>query len=241
MNIEALLISIDEPQLERCVESIKNQTIPFNKFIHINGVCPQHEAYNKGLEQLSGDWFARVEGDHILYDFATEIMIKKIQEDRNENTVFHTFSLLDTFIQNRWSGLGIFRTEAFKDLKWPDELACDRRPWERLSLENKFSHARHRTFIGTHFDKPDDFQVFSRFYPYGLKFNSIVIGREMQNMKRLLELTGDPLYQTAIDAMLFASQRKKYPGSKNNDFARKLYDEFIGSYRQKEVNPNLQG
>ena len=64
--MEALIVSVDEPQLERCLESVRNQTVPFSRIVHINGVVPQHRAIRKGIRKTSDEWVMKIDGDMIL-------------------------------------------------------------------------------------------------------------------------------------------------------------------------------
>ena len=48
ITLEALIMSICDPQVERCVESVKNQTVPFSNIVHMKDVIPESESFNQG-------------------------------------------------------------------------------------------------------------------------------------------------------------------------------------------------
>lgn len=223
--IEALLISVDEPQLERCLESIKNQTVPFSNLVHINNIQPYSSAYNEGISKLKDDWFTVINGDHILHLNAVEKITSKIKENNEPKIVGHLYCILDTFLNIEWGGIGTFKTDVVSKYRFHNRLDAERIVGRRL-FKHGFIMKRHEGYLGTHFDSPDEFEVYRRFYIVGLKFKGVEVERFYQNVDSLYKSTGNNLYLIAMKAILFAGKKKEYPGSYNLDFDLKMYEKF---------------
>lgn len=224
--MEAFIKSVDEPQLERCLEAVKNQTVPFSKIVHINGIVPESVAHNYGINKITDEWFALINGDMILYLDAVEKGIEKINMDKDGKVYAHTFKLYDPFLQSNYGGIGFFRTEIYKSNPIRDRLNNDRNLGKKLG-EQGWIVKRHGRVIGTHFDSPDEYQIFRRFYVIGLKYVNTSALKIFNTIMELLEKTGDSLYLVAMEAMKFSKGKKgTYPGSHNIDFERKMFEEF---------------
>lgn len=223
--IEALLTSVDEPQLDRCLRSINEQTVPFSNIVHINNVFPYSKAYNRGLSQVKDKWFMTIGGDFILDPDAVEKVTKGIEEDGDVKTVGHLYGIYDTFLHMDWNGVGTFRTDVAKSIPFRDRLDCERILGKKLNRMGWILR-RGEGNLATHFDSPDEFQVFRRFYVYGLKYNGNVVSDIGANLDKLFEKTGNPLYKVAIKAIAFSGKKRTYPGSHNINFDRKTYEEF---------------
>jgi len=224
LNVDAVVTSVGEPQFERCMESVKNQTVPFANIIDIRDHVPVCSAFNDGVSQVQSEWFMHVAGDEVLYEDAVERVIKHVEQDNDEKTCGYFFGLQDTFLD--WTiGFATFmRTAAYKAVVRPNRLSDDRKVNRMMRKRGWIIKKEMHFVVGTHFDKPDEFQVFSRFYPQTIKYMRYSYARD--RLSELYEKTGDPLYQFGIKTIDFARQKKFYPGSKNNIFDRELYCEF---------------
>ncbi len=229
--IEAMITSVDEPQLDRCLESVRNQTVPFSNVVHINGVVPIASAFNQGVKKVTDEWFMCIGGDFILYPNAVEVAKKYVDRPFHDEICGYCFGVKDTFLECKTGFCCVYRASVFKSEIFQDTIFEDRKmPW-RLRNEG-WRFRKPREIFATHFDNPSEFQVFGRFYFHTNKFNddnSYVRTR----MSELLANTGNPLYQVGIDALDFAKLRHIYPGSPNLDFNKKMYEEF------KEYRVNL--
>lgn len=223
--IEALLLSVDEPQLNRCLKSMNEQTIPFSNIVHINNVVPQSEAYNRGLSLLRDDWFVLTAGDVCLYPDAVNQCVQALETTSNDKIVGHSFLLYDSFLELNWGGISIFRRDVYQTMPIMNRLSNDRSLGRKLDSRG-WMGKRHLITIGVHFDSPDEYQVFRRFYVVGLKYNGKAITDMGTNLNKILERTGNSLYKTALKAMEFASEKRTYPGSHNVEFEKKMYEEF---------------
>jgi hypothetical protein len=234
--IECLLLSVGEPQLERCLNSIRMQTVPFDKVIHVENVVPQAKAYNQGLSQLSSDWFLLTAGDICLFPDAVIKVTEILDKIGKEEKVFgHSFKVYDSFFGNR-QRIGVFRTDILKMVPLRDKLSNDTRMGEQL-FKMGFYMARQQPCIGSHFDNPDDFQAFSRFYICGLKYRAHKTEKIYNKLKVCFEKTGNHTYLTAMKAMEYAGKKREYPGSHNIEFDRKNYEEFLNAVQAPQASP----
>ena len=223
--IEALLLSVGEPQLANCVESLESQTFPLDRIIHIQNVCPQSTAYNQGLAQLKEDWFILMAGDIILDPDAVYEICREIKKDDLRLVFGYSFRIKDTFL-NAAQGLGVFKTDILQKNPLRDRLSNDRSLGVKLTRHGLYMKRVDAPILGTHFDQPTEFQVFNRFFIYGIKYNSHRIASISRKLGTLKRLTGNQLYDLAIKAIDFGREKRGYPGSHNIEFDRKMYEEF---------------
>lgn len=223
MNIEALIISTDEPQLERCLESVKNQTIPFSNIVHINGVVPESVAFNRGMSLITEEWVMHIAGDFILYENAVAVAIENMEKYHDDKIFTYTYQVYDAFLKCDLCGCSVSRASAYKSVPFRDVLSDDIWAGRRLLRQGLIRKDLQGIVIGTHFDSPDEFQVFRRFYARGIK-------RDWRNFGRILNAlaNGNPMYELALKALEFGNLKKHYPTSHNIDFDRKMFEEFNG-------------
>lgn len=219
--IGALIISADEPQLERCLEAVKNQTIPFSNITHVNNVSPESMAFNGGLAMVTDEYVMKIDGDMILRNDAVETALKYIPEE-NGNAYVHNFILYDSFLKQNIRGCGVIVKSIFGKVPYPNFLTDD--TWVGHKLRRMgFVIERYPEVIGTHFNSPDEFQVFRRFYVMGVKHDKRY---SWVYLERLYQETKDPLYDLAMKAVEFGIKKKYYPTSHDLNFDRKMFEEF---------------
>ena len=224
MNIEALITSVDDPQLDRCLEAVRTQTVPFSNIIHMNKVCPQCVSFNNGMRQTTEEWVMLIGGDMILHKDAAERITKYMEQDSNDKISGYYFGLYDTFLDCKIGYISVLRGSLYRKTPLEDNIITD---WQSIRRLRKAGWIDRKLFYfqaGTHFDFPDEFQVFKRFYIHGIRFRDgrSAIGR----LSGLLEKTGNPLYHLGIQAIEYAWSKKSYPGSHNYDFDKKNFEEF---------------
>jgi len=224
MNIEAMITSVDDPQMERCLESVRNQTIPFSGIIHINNVSPLCEAFNKGMSKSTEEWVMDIGGDMVLDKDALERIIKYMGQRNGDRILGYYVGLRDTFLHSNIGYISVLKGSLFRTIVLEDTYSADRKPVRNLRRAGWATVKNLRFLVGTHFDQPDEFQVFRRCYLHGVRYPT------HKSLKpRLTELfnsTGDPLYQIGIKAIEFAKVKNFYPGGHNIEFDRKNFEEF---------------
>jgi hypothetical protein len=222
--IEALVISVNEPQLDRCLVSVRNQVVPFSNIVHVNGVVPEYLAFNQGMGQTRDEWAMKIDGDFILYENAVDIATNYMNQYNNRKCCNYAFGLIDTFLECPIGYCCIFKTLLYKQYPYTDKLSNDRKANYFLRSLGWRVRKNVEVVLGTHFDKPSEFQVFKRFYTQWIKYpnNSFIKIR----MRELLERTGNTLYDIGLKAGQFADKKKSYPGSHNLTFDLQLFEEF---------------
>lgn len=221
-TIEALVISCQESQLERCLRSVRNQTVPFSNIVHIDNVVPESDAFNKGMKMITGEWTMKVNGDFILYPNAVEMALGYISKD---DASIYNFGLFDTFLKTPIACCNVQKSELFEKVSYPNMLTNDTWSGRKLlrmgfKLRDLFLEG---IVIGTHFEDPDEFQIFRRFYTRGTK-TMVRVWRNQ--LTKLYDDTKDPKYELAINALDFGAEKRYYPTSHNIDFDRKMFGEF---------------
>jgi len=223
VKIGALIISAEEPQLERCLHSVYNQTVPFSNIVHMNNVIPESKAFNKGLAASTDDWIMKINGDMILYDNAVEIALSNMEE--NEDIFLYSYGLFDAFLQAPICECGVFLKSAFLRVRYPNMLTDDVYSQRKLRRQGFVRRTPYRDgiMVGTHCADPDEFQVFRRFYSNGVKHGKRFMGRLLQ---KLYKHTKDPLYDLAFKALMFGMTKRDYPTSHNLNFDKIMFDKF---------------
>ena len=219
--MEALVISVGEPQTERCLESVKNQTVPFSNVIHISNVVPQYKAFNLGMSKVIDEWVMKIDGDMVLHNNAVDTAINYISN--NGDASIYAFLIYDDFLGGEMIGCKVYKTEPLRLVEHPDSLKNDL--WVEKKLRKMgFKMRKPQIAIATHAENPDDFQIFRRFYVYGVKYGK-GCGPWVNISKQFCD-TGNEKYAFAIKSLEFGMEKRQYPGSHNIEFDKKMYDEF---------------
>ena len=230
--MEALVLSVNEPQLEGCLESLKNQTIPFTNIIHINGVCPQSEAYNRGIDLIKEDWFALLDGDMTLYPDAVKAAMECINNGRGK-IYSYSFRLYDYFLKTPIVGVSFCYSPAYKGKVMDNHLFNDRLLGDKIKGEG-WKRVIEKSLVGTHFDSPTEFQIFSRFYTSGVKYRYLL----RPALEDLFDKTGSPMYSLAIKSLDFSGingGRRSYRSSHNVELDKAIFEKFKNYYQGKFV------
>jgi len=225
MRIDAVVISVGEPQLRRCLDSVAWQTVRFNSIVHIDNVVPQAVALRAASEKVTADWFMLLGGDMVLLRNAVAVATSYIEGESGGMGAFH-FGLWDGFARLVIPACKVIRAEPFRRAGVTDRLDNDYRvqrrmerngwPTERLWKKN--------VILGSHFEDPDDFQVFRRYMIAAIKERRSA-GKSHLVLRDLHERTGDGRYALAMRAYEFG-RTKEYAGSHNLDYDRQMYQEF---------------
>jgi hypothetical protein len=228
-GIECIVKSANEPQLDRVLEAVSNQTLPFARVTHINGVSPEVEAHNKALAMLEYKWSLWVDGDVILNKNAHSVVAGLMGKAKKFTE--YGFGLNDTFLQRVVCCCAVRKSRFHQRFPYKDILSndteCARRMVKAGWLYKKYW--RQGIVIGTHFDDPSEFQVFRRFYGRGHKAikRPRAIKRYNRELKDLFMRTGDQRYKLALKAFNYAIESDNYPTSKDVLFERKVYEQWM--------------
>jgi hypothetical protein len=224
----ALIISTDEPQLTKCLESVRNQIVPFQNIIHINNVVPEAKAFEEGMKKVKSEWIMVVNGDMILGNKASSIALGKIIEYKDQKVGQIHFALYDPFVRGTINACCAMKVEALRSVERIDKLRDDVWVMYRMRrigwITKQHYRGRNKIIIGSHFESPDNFQIFRRFFIAGIKKNH----QALKRMKAIFLQISIPEYDLAIRSMEFGMTQTYYPGSHNIEYDRKMYEEFNG-------------
>ncbi len=226
--IDACIRSVGEPQLEKCINSVINQVIPFANIIHVEGIVPEVGAFRALLEQVKSEWMMLIDGDMILYDNATKISQSYIDREEDDHVVEYQFGLYDGFLKRVINSCRVSKTDAIKSVRSKDRLQNDYSIV--IQMENngmkcmRLWKSKPPIVIGTHFENPDDFQIFVRYYHAGVLRTS----NTMELLTILSESTKDPKYDFAVKALSYGLNKryKEYPGSRDVNHDKKEFEKF---------------
>lgn len=223
MNIEALVISTDEPQLNACLASVDNQTVPFSRIIHVNNVVPEYLAFNQAMSQTKEQWALNINGDMILHPYAVKMILMHMESD--DNIYGYFFFLWDAFLECVIGYICLLNTKAFKSMPHENVLRDDYTTNVKLRRQGWVDKRIDRDILlGSHFKDPDEFQVFRRFFIHGCKYaNNYGVKKRMMFLRKT---TNNPLYWVGINAIKFAKTKGPYPTSHNLEYDWEMYNEF---------------
>jgi len=231
MEVDALITSVSDQQLPRCLDAVNNQTIPFSKVVHLDCVCPTSEAFNSGMSQTTGDWVVHLGGDMILDRDALSRMVSFMESHGGDKISGYYFGLRDTFLKCRIGYLSMLEGKLYRNLKIENHFVCDNKLVQRLK-RNGWSQIKNLRFVvGTHFDQPDEYQVFTRCYIHGVRYARYPKRSLDNRLAQLFKQTGSPLYQLGIRALKYGEAKKYYPGSHNLIFDRENYSEWTRNHK----------
>lgn len=223
MNVEAFLVSMNDSQLERCLESIKNQTVPFSKLTHISGVSPASEAWNRGWKLVTEEWTVILNGDYILNPNALEVSLDYMKTRMDDRVSAYCFGLYDPFIEEVDEMFCVTRSSVYKSIKAPDRLSFDRYVGSKVKKLGWKYVKNLSLIVGTHCENPTEYQIFTRFSRIHKKYSMKQVHFMEKRASDLLDRTGDPRYRVALEAMKHTAE---YPGSYRVEFDKKRWDEF---------------
>jgi hypothetical protein len=226
--IDACISSVGEPQVERCLKSVREQVVPFANIIHVDGVVPEVKAFRETLKQVKSEWMMKIDGDMILHDYAVGVAQDYINKETDSSVVEYQFGLYDEFIKRIINSCRVSKVAAIKSVRSKDRMENDYsiviQMEERGMKCVRLWKEDHPVVIGTHFDNPDEFQIFVRYYHAGVLRTKVT----MRVLNKLYNSTKDPRYDLAIRAFNYGYNKgyKQYPGSRDVNYDRKEFEKF---------------
>lgn len=229
MDLAAVIMAVNEPQLERCLLSVHEQDeYCFSEIVYINNVIPEFEAHRRALERVKSDWGIWIGGDFILYPDAIQTVLNYMKSNPPDGrTSQYNFGLFDTFLHRIIGNCSVRYHPAFRLFPEEDILGNDMDVTLRLDNAgwNRFRPIAQGICLGTHFDQPDEFQIFRRFFCRGAKAKrtrGMKRGLYISRLKKRLKIENDPEIQLAIDSFNLGLKHG-YRGSHDINYERQLY------------------
>ena len=228
IDVDCIVQSFNEPQLDRCLKSIRNQTYPYYRIVNVNGVLGTNNAFRRVLSSVQTEWFSAVGGDCIYYKDALSNLIKFMEAHPHEKCCNYCLTCYDPFMEIKTGFLCIARNTAFKEVmgNLSDNLTFDRSIAARLRHNGWFVRKNMRVIAGTHFEDPDEFQVFHRFFILATKDGLRGYNINKEIMENLYKRDKKPLQDMAIKALNFGIEKQVYQRSIDNNFNLQMYEEF---------------
>jgi len=219
-GIEAVIIAIDEPQLERCLSAVHSQTRPFDQVRLVNNVVPAAAAFNLSLAGVRYRRVMYVGGDMIVdHDAAARVMDLTLDAC---GVYAWCFGLRDSFIDRRIAGVHVYPGDVVVRYPQPDVMRCDLQTACTARRNGLHVIMMLDCVIGSHFDDPDTDQVFRRFYVRGQKPRAAYYRRLLE---RRFAATGDRRFDLAIRALDMGCQGDRLNDSPNISRMRELIAE----------------
>ena len=119
-EITALLLSLEEPSVERALASIARQTVPFADVVRVEGVRPFHRALNDGAARVTTEHFVQVDADMILDDDCVERLAECTHRD-----VGAVVGMLRDPLYGRVEAIKLFRTAEVTRIGFRDSISPD--------------------------------------------------------------------------------------------------------------------
>jgi hypothetical protein len=119
-EISALLLSLEEPSVERALASIRRQTLPFVDVVRVEGVRPFHRAVNDGTARVKTDHFVQVDADMILDEDCVERLAASIRPE-----VGAIIGKLRDPLYGRVQAIKLFRTAEVTRIGFGDSISPD--------------------------------------------------------------------------------------------------------------------
>lgn len=240
-GMEAVVISVDEPQLRESLRMVNEQKEPFvfENIIHVNNVVPEFKANNEAFSKLSYEYAMLVGGDFILYEDAVQKAWDHMGESVEDKKIMEwNFGLDDTFLKRVICCCTVIRSEIFAngDYLLSNTLKNDTERGRKLF---KLGYKRVKFFkkgitLGTHFHEPTVEQVAVRFYIRGVKCrnNERVKRRERRRFRDLYNMTKEEKYRIALFALEYGINRGEYNTSHNKAVDSRVADVVKSLWRQ---------
>jgi len=160
-SISGFVVTVGEPTLEKCLDALRNQTLPLERIEVISNIAGIHNALNKVHELVREDYFLRVDADMVLVPECVEILYSQIIKDP---TIAIVSGALDDDLLGPIYGINMYRASAVKQFVFPDFIGSDAELAEYIK-SNSFRNEILNQVLGSHkpyFDRGSIFQRFER-------------------------------------------------------------------------------
>ena len=141
-EISALLLSLEEPSVERALASIRRQKSPFADVVRVEGVRPFHRALNDGAARVKTDHFVQVDADMILDEDCVERLAASIRPE-----VGAIIGMLRDPLYGRVQAIKLFRTAEVTRIGFGDSISPDTDFLDHMETEGRCTvySIRHET------------------------------------------------------------------------------------------------
>lgn len=146
-DLECTVIHTNEPTVDACLESVRNQTYRANKIRIIKDVFPLNESINERHRSLELPFSVKVDADMVLYPNCFAALYKAIKSS-DARCWGISAKLLDPFL-GEMGGVHIQRSDWIRNIRVPNVIGCDR--WLMKEMEQKgYFHKEVPMVLGEH-------------------------------------------------------------------------------------------
>jgi len=133
-EISAVLLSMNEPTVERAVASIVRQSLGVVDLVRVHGVTPFHRALNEGAARVGTEYFLQVDADMIL---DTDCLARLA--GCTGPTVGAVIGMLRDPLYGRVQAIKLLRTSEITSSGFPDSISPDTDFLQRMEAHGRYT------------------------------------------------------------------------------------------------------
>lgn len=123
-DLECMIMTCGEATYQKCLDSVKRQTLQPKRIVTIENYYPINESINKRHEEMTHPFSVKVDADMVLYEECFDALYTALKNASDEHYAV-TGMLLDPFIGSM-GAVHMERSELVKHITVSDEIGCDR-------------------------------------------------------------------------------------------------------------------
>jgi hypothetical protein len=172
-DVGAVVLSLGEPTTGRALASLREQTLPVEDVVIVEGVSPFHRALNAGVARSTKPFVVQVDADMVLDPHCTEVL----RHAMAPNVGIAVGALRDPLV-GTIAGVKMFRRECFRDLQLRDTIAPEvdfyvelgELGWRTMYLTGHGPRRPPAPTIGDHRPAYTADYVFGTYHPLGTRY-----------------------------------------------------------------------
>lgn len=204
-DITAVILSMGEATLPKCVDSVKKQTLAPDEIIYVKNVSPFYKAWNTGMQKVKTRYFVQVDADMLL----DENCFEKLHACMTPTTGLAIGHLRDPLL-GRIRGIKMFRHDCCQMVPFPNTISPDTdfynamgdHGWNMVLALNFFSNnPLYWHTLGDHRPHYHLEYIIAKFLRLGCRYRYRVSPGGLKHMFRLLENSYHPMSPIAQFAL----------------------------------------
>jgi hypothetical protein len=175
----------NEPNYEKCLEALNNQTIRF-KIDIIKNYHPMSVAFQEMLNRCTTQYYVQVDSDMIVNKDGIEILYNSILQS-NEKECMVCYKLHDNHLNKAIDGIKIYKYDIFKNYPYNNVMSCEMEQLNRLEHDG-YSYVRKSDVVGLHCPIWNKETIFERYFNYMEKLKKFQSPNYSNLLKKLLTI-----------------------------------------------------
>jgi hypothetical protein len=216
----------NNPNYEKCIDSLNNQTIKFNLDI-IKDCHPMGVAFQEMINRCQTDYYIQVDEDMILDNNSIEVLYNSILSS-DPKTAMVCYKLKDVHLNRGIDGIKIYKFSIFNLFPYNiNVLSCEMEQLDRLKKAG-YNYKRCSQIIGLHCPLWTKETIFERYYNYIDKYKKFGSKNYTFLLNNLLKIFLETPNQLNLYAFIggLASIFNENIRTSEKDFTRPLLKEF---------------